>query len=43
MHNDEEPESTETEQGQYLLTAEDAELLQEILNHKNWGAVVPKF
>lgn len=33
MHNDEEPESTETEQGQYLLTAEDAELLQEILNH----------
>ncbi|CAG7953617.1 unnamed protein product [Penicillium nalgiovense] len=34
MHNGEEPESTETEQaGQYLLTAEDAELLQEILNH----------
>lgn len=30
----EEPESTETEQAvQYLLTAEDAELLQEILNH----------
>lgn len=30
----EEPASTETEQaGQYLLTAEDAELLQEILKH----------